>query len=150
MGDTPVGEAVGRGMMEVCLSTSSNASTIMMAVMDNEGAGIDSSPESWEGGEGKLADEVIKAETARQLFDARNAARAVTCAQLRQELYKAGSHDVIGPRSPSRHACRGAIDWLTRHNSGANLVQAPANNLQQRSTTTTRSNSTCIYVGTYP
>jgi hypothetical protein len=96
-----------------------------------EGAGIDSGPESWKSGEGKLADEVIKAEKARQLFDARNAVRAVTCAQLRQELYKAGSHDVIGPHGPSRHVRRAAIDWLIWGSSGANLVQAPANNLQQ-------------------
>jgi hypothetical protein len=34
MGATPVGEEVGRGMAEVFLRTSSNASTIMMAVVE--------------------------------------------------------------------------------------------------------------------
>jgi hypothetical protein len=33
MGATPVGEAVGRGMSEVFLRTSSNWSTIMLAVV---------------------------------------------------------------------------------------------------------------------
>ena len=34
MGATPVGEAVGRAMAEVFLRTSSNASTIMMVVVE--------------------------------------------------------------------------------------------------------------------
>jgi hypothetical protein len=36
MGETPVGVAVGRGRSEVFFKTSSNASTIMMAVMGEE------------------------------------------------------------------------------------------------------------------
>jgi hypothetical protein len=71
---------VGTGRREVFFKASWNCSAIMMADVCDGGAGIDSSPVEGECGEMERRPRVIKKRSSRQLFHARNAACAVTCA----------------------------------------------------------------------